>query len=387
MERAPLGLAARISILLAPVLSAYAVAGLTPILPKVGAHFAATPGVGWLTRLMVTSIGIAMLFAPFTGILARKLGWRRALILGLIGYAAFGVAGGMIDNLWLIVATRFGLGLSTAIIATLLVSLIAVEMEGDQRNRWLGYVMVTGTLGALVLVPISGFLGKIDWRLPFGVHAIALVVVVLVASGIPHSVGAPPQHSPKSVDRAAFPWGIVILGLATGALVSTQTLYTPFHLADIGVHDPGIVGLTMLPGALVGAVVSIFYGRWRRSVSLNATFIICFAVMAAGLLLVGFAATLPILLAGQAVIGLGLGFVTPNLYAFAALVGRDIDKTRNMGLARGAYFAAPFLAQFALEPIAGLANAGMALAALGIFGLVAALVVRAMMPRALAVAA
>ncbi|WP_164857191.1 MFS transporter [Sphingomonas crocodyli] len=386
MERAPLGIAARTAILLSPVLSAYAVAGLTPILPKVGAHFAATPGVGWLTRLMVTSIGIAMLFAPFTGIVARRLGWRRALILGLIGYAAFGVAGGIIDNLWLIVATRFGLGLSTAIIATLLVSLIATEMDGDQRNRWLGYVLLTGTLGALVLVPLAGFLGKVDWRLPFMVHALALGVVVLVAAGIPHSVGAPPQHAPKSAGGGGFPISIVILGIVTGALVSTQSLYTPFHLADIGIHDPGVVGLAMLPAALGGALVSLVYARWRRGVSLWLTFVVAFVVMAGGLAITGLSTNLPVLLAGQAVAGLGLGLGSPNLYAFAAMVGRDIDKTRNMGLARGAYFAAPFLAQFALEPIAGLASAGIALVALGIFGVVAALLVRMMIPRSIAVA-
>ena len=387
MERAPLGIAARIAILLSPVLSAYAVAGLTPILPKIGAHFADTPGVGWLTRLMVTSIGIAMLFAPFTGIVARKLGWRRALILGLIGYAGFGVAGGVIDNLWLIVATRFGLGLSTAIIATLLVSLIATEMEGDQRNRWLGYILLTGTLGALVLVPMAGFLGKIDWRLPFAVHAIALVVVMLVAVGVPHSMGAAPQHGAKLAGGGGFPSAIVTLGLVTGALVSTQSLYTPFHLADIGIHDPSVVGLAMLPAALGGAIVSLLYARWRRTVSLGLTFIVAFVVMATGLAITGFSTSLPVLLAGQAVAGLGLGLGSPNLYAFAAMVGRDIDKTRNMGLARGDYFAAPFVAQFALEPIEGMASAGMALAALGAFGVLAALFVRTLLPRSIAVAA
>jgi hypothetical protein len=55
---------------------------------------------------------------------------------------------------------------------------------------------------------------------------------------------------------------------------------------------------------------------------------------------------------------MGIGSATPNLFAYAASVGSEADRARNMGLGRGMYMAAPLLVQVVLEPVSKEVGAG-----------------------------
>ena len=369
----------KVSLLWSPVLSGYTSIGILPVLPQIQAHYSDVPNSATIVRLLITIIGVAMVFgAPIAGFCANRFGWRRMLLGGSIAYGLIGVAGAFVDSLWLLLLTRLLLGLATAVVGTLMMTIATTAMAGDERNKWLGYVMVAGMVSSLILIPLSGILGSVSWRVPFLVYGMGFVMAVLVAVGVPDQEtdtsdtsgleGAGPET------RAGFPFIIIGVALTTGILCGAQSVYLPFHIANLGVRDPTTVSLSMLPGAAIGALFSMLYGRIRRKLSIPATFMLAFAAAGMGQSVIGTAGGVTGVIIGGIISGMGIGLMTPNLYAFTAVIGTTAERARNMGLTRGGFFAGPLLAQAALEPIAAIAKAGGAILALGALGIVSALV-------------
>jgi hypothetical protein len=75
-----------------------------------------------------------------------------------------------------------------------------------------------------------------------------------------------------------------------------------------------------------------------------------------------------VVVTGLILLSLGGGLVVPNLFAVAASIGSEMDRSRLFELTKGAYFAGPLLSQLALEPIAKLGAPVAPISALGLMG-------------------
>ena len=370
----PLGTAGKASLLVSTLLSVYAIVGLTSVLPKIALHFADTPDAAALVRLLFTSVSLAMIVgAPLGIFLAGRLGRRPVLIAAVCIYAVAGTIGAFLDNLWLLIASRLVLGLATAAISTLHITILLSAFPEAQRNRWLGLFSTVGTLGAMAAFAIAGALGGIDWRLPFLLHLIAIPQLILVLIGIPDTPIVTASQS-QAARRAAglFPWLLVAISLVTGVVAGGHPMFLPFHLADIGVTDPRRISFGLLVGTLASAATALSFGRIRAQLSIGRIFCLAFALAGAGLAAVGAATSMLTVIVAQIVAGAGIGLLSPTLYGLVAVTGRPEDRPRNTGFVKSAFYGAPFVAQMALEPVARIAAAGGALIVLGSFGIVIA---------------
>jgi MFS family permease len=249
-----------------------------------------------------------------------------------------------------------------------------VEFEGERRNRWISYATLVGTGASVFLLPLAGFLGKIDWRIPFALNLAVLILVALIAIGVRE-----PQIRETEKQEAAtspVPWGPIVLGGLVGLVVGVQSLFIPFHLREVGIHDPNQISLGMVAGVLSGAIVAFLYAKVRRTLSIGATFTLGLAFLAAGLGVVGMAQNLATAIVGGLIAGVGVGVGGPNVFAYAASVGTERDRARNIGVARGAFLAAPMLGQILLEPVAHARGPGVALLVSAALALVGALSLR-----------
>lgn len=373
--RAEMSTAGKAAAFFFSVFTAYATVGYIPILPAMAEHFKDTPNAALLVRGLLTVSGAAVaISSPIAGLLANRLGWRNMLIAGGLLYGVSGMVGAFVDDLYAILASRVFYGIGVAIIGTLLISIVTMEFEGERRNRWISYSTLVGTAASVVLLPLAGKLGAIDWRLPFMLNASVLILVALIAIGIREpriqaSEGAEPA-------AGALPWGPIVLGTLVGLVLGVQSLFVPFHLANIGIVDPTQISIAMAVGAGAGAVSAFFYARVRRKFSVTATFMLGLGCLAAGFALVGTAQSFTMAVAGGVIGGLGVGMVGPNVFAYAASVGIDRDRARNIGTARGAFLASPMLGQVLLEPVSHAAGPGAAILATAALALATVLSLR-----------
>ncbi len=108
-----------IALLLAATLTTMANATISPALAGLELRFADHPHVEMLTRLLVPAPSISVvLFAPFVGVLADRVGRRAILHSGVILFVLSGLAGVVLPDLNSIFASRLLMGVAVALIMT-----------------------------------------------------------------------------------------------------------------------------------------------------------------------------------------------------------------------------------------------------------------------------
>jgi MFS family permease len=370
--------AGRIMLLLSGCCGIFATYVLTPVLPAIAAHFAGTPAAEPLTRMLVSVIGVMIVIgSPLSGVLADRFGARRTLLGALILYAIAGCAGGALDSLYALLVTRVLVGFATAAEGTASLALLVRYSDSSTRNAWLGYISTAGALIGLVLIPASSYIGNLGWRWVFALYLITLPLSLLALMGFERDqpalqVSTHGEHDGYGVQQ--FPWALLAFSLATGVVVLTPVVYIPFHVRDIGVVDPGRIGMALLPSSVATALTAVFFGRLRARLSLEAAFVVGFCIDAAGLAVAGFSQEYWQVLTGVALLGVGFGILGPNILALAGMTGPPAHGAKTMGIARAGLYGGTMVGQILLEPIASRSTAGGVLLFLSVLAVALALV-------------
>jgi MFS family permease len=362
----------------AALVNALAFTALIPVLPAITAYFAATQGAAALTRGLVTVMSVALVFgAPVAGYTVERFGVRPVLLTAITIFTVAGVSGFVIDNLWLLLASRTLLGFADAFIGTLMVTLISARLTPLARDRWIGWFTAMGAIGALTFIPLSGAIAQLGWRYVFLLYGVGAVILMFAMLALRDEVSRParaarPAASGPSLPRA-IPFGLIALGIAAGAIENTTHLFLPFHLHALGESEPARIAQAVLPIALGGTLSAFLYGRLRTRFPIGSTFILAFLAGGAALIWIGFSQSYGMILMAAGCLGLGVGLLAPNVNAYAAVRGDPLHRARNIGFARGAFFAGAPIAQLLLEPVSAAAGAGMAIATLGAVSIALAL--------------
>jgi MFS family permease len=373
-----------LALLSASALTIMAAATLSPALPAIEGHFANTPQVALLTRLVVTlpALWIA-LCAPLAGVIADRWG-RRPLLLGsILLYGVAGMSGLAFDSLHAILAGRALLGIAVAGIMTAVTALAGDYYGGCARERYMGLQAAFTGFGGLLFLAAGGVLAEWHWRAPFAVYALAFLIWPLVLWHLaepPPAVPAPGGGA-SSAQAEAVPGALAlllaaaVLNSAAFYLVPTQL---PFHLLSFGVDAPSRTGLAIGTMTLVSALSALAYSRLRPRLGLTGTFAFGFGLMGAGFGLLSQATAFAQLTLALAAVGCGLGTVMPSLMSTAVWLAPQALRGRIAGLLTTAIFLGHFLSPLLSQPLiaqlgfaatfrsVGLMLAVMALAALGL---------------------
>jgi len=363
----------KVAILLASILSGFATAGMIPILPAITASFAHIPNAPVLVRALASIVGIAMLLgAPLAGAIADRIGRKRVLLFVTMLYGFAGTAGFVIDDIYLLMFTRFIVGACGAAAASLALAVIADSTEAV-RNRWIGYFNVLMGVGGLVMVPASGLLGKIGWHYSFLLHALGFIVFVLAWVGIRADDTAAQGSLKRATTRPPMPWVYIAVALAAGILMTTYLLFVPFHFNDLGTTDPRLIAIAMMPSSVFAMITAISYGWVRSRISMNATFAISFLLFAVGHAIISLAPSYIVVVCGLATLGFASGLLASNTYALGAITGPNEHRAFTMGLCKGSITMGQFAGQMAMEPVMKRSDAATVIMVLGGFALMLSL--------------
>lgn len=341
---------ARGTVLAAAPLTIMAAAIIAPSLPAMREDFADTPGSGLLVRLAltVTSLAIAI-SAPLSGIVADRVGRRPLLLTGLGLYAVSGTAGFFVDDLYLLLITRAGLGLAVGGIMTAVSTLITDWFTGERRASFLGLQQAFASLGGVVFLPLAGLLATVSWHAPFWIYSVSAIVAVFAIV----SLREPERASPAVSGGGRLPARVV--GVYVLALVVTLVFYMaptqlPFLLEGFG-SGPVVVGAVVAGSTLTGVVGALAFPRLRRRLGPTAITTVSVALMGVGWLVIGTAGTVAQVVAGLLAGGLGVGFVVPNLNLRLAEAADPARRGRVLsGLVTG-IFLGQFLSPLVVQPL------------------------------------
>jgi len=360
-----------------PVLGAVLIA---PILPKIQDAFASTAGVEALTPIVLTVPALIIgLSGGLAGRYVDRVGRKGLLVGALILYAFLGTAPLWLRSLPLILASRVLVGLTEAAIMTCCTTLIVDYFHGPQRIKYLGLQTVYTTVAATLFFGIGGGLGNVGWRTPFWVYAVSLPLAAAVARTIwqpaTGTSGPRARLAPVAWRQLAVP---IAASVAGGAIFYVLVVELSFVLDGLGVKDSSTIGAISAAGSLAVALGAYLF---PRLVSRGAAFTVPLAlgITGLGLLVLGVAGSVPLVVVGALVTGFGNGLLLPAMLTWA--VSALAFEQRGRGT--GAWTAAVFLGQFAcplavLALKAGLGGLGTAIIAVGVASLVLGAVLRAL---------
>ncbi|SFP40666.1 drug resistance transporter, EmrB/QacA subfamily [Amycolatopsis arida] len=181
----------------------------------------------------------------FGGRLADRLGRRRTLLGGTVGFALASAVAGAAATPETLVAARVGQGVFAALLAPSAVSLLTIMFtEPRERARAFGLFSAIVLSGAALGLVVGGALAEyLGWRWCMYVNLpVALVATVLGAVVLPHAEA----HRDTRLD-----WVSALLG--GGGTVALVTGLT--QLAERGTEPVGVIGLLGAAVVLLGGFV------------------------------------------------------------------------------------------------------------------------------------
>src|SRR4051794_19624838 len=376
----PAGPAQAVVLLLSSCLAVLGAVLLAPALPHIEDAFAGTAGVKALTPVVLTAPALVIgLTAPFAGRVVDRIGRKRLLVAALVVYAFVGTAPLWLPSLQLIVASRVLVGLTEAVIMTCCTTLLADYFHGAQRERYFGLQVVCTTVAATLFFGIGGALGSHSWRTPFWLYLVSLPLAVAAARFIWQPV---PQR--RTGVLPALPWNRLLapvgVSLAGGLVFYVLIVELSFKLDDLGIESTGAIGAISAVGSLGTAIGAFSFSRLAAR-GPAVTVPLAFAVSGIGLVGLGLAPAVPLVVLFAVVTGLGNGLLLPSLLTWALGSLSFEQRGRGTGWWTSALFIGQFLCPLVVLAISGaLTGLTYALLVLGAVSVGAAVAVRAMRP-------
>lgn len=353
-------LATCIIMLLGGALASLAMVAISSVLPAIDAALARTPDDSLLVKQLLGVVGFAMMFGSIlAGFLFERVPSNRILLAAGAVYVAAGTAGLYLDDLRILVATRFLLGLAAAMIQITSFTLINTRLDGTRRAQWMGYHITAAMACTILIHPIAGLIGDHGWRGPFALHALGLLILPAayfcrdkggkLAGAAQNALGSRGRGEPF---WRRFPVHYLLLAILVGGVVFVPAVYAPFVLREKGLASPSIIALVLTADSIAGAIVASQYGRARRLLDRHGAFCASFAIVAIGTAIAGLSPGTPGVILGMVIYGLGTGWLVPNLMTS---VGEKLSverQARAVGLVKAAHFSSSGIALFAMEPVA-----------------------------------
>lgn len=345
---------------------------LTPTLATIAGDFRDERMVGLLVPLIVTAPGaVIALIAPFAGSISDRLGRKRLLLAATFCYGLLGVAPVLLGDLLSIVASRILLGVCEAVLMTVCTALLADYFVGRQRVHYLSLQTVFTSLSAVIFVVIGGAAAQGDWRAPFWIYVVGVVLAVPIlfviweplASGLDPSrndhhgaaAATTPGTAPGTHRRhllKPFPFTLMT-GMAANIMLISASFVLPARGFTANTGAIGLVTAALSVGSALSAQSFRYLARFGPRALLAAAYL----VQAGGLAGVASAPTAPVIIISGFFAHLGFGLQLPTLITWALSGLSDVN---TQGVASGwwtsAFWGGQFLFSFvftALSSVSG----------------------------------
>lgn len=300
---------------------------VTGLVPEMAAAF---PAVSLSTIELIATVPSLFQMVGVLGeqAIAKKLGHKGAMLLGLLFCAAGGVIPVFLPLFPVIFATRCFFGLGAGLLMSSLLTLTVHFFDGQARSTMIGLNGGISGIGSALATFAAGQMLAFGWNMSFSVYFLAFAVLALVLLFVPKvKAAAPAESTGKKTGKLPLGlWGLgalmfVSVMLATMYVIKASTLITEY---GYGTAKEGSLAITIL--SLGSFAAGLTYGTLRVKLKKH-TLTIAFLLCAAGFLLGGFANSLALVWLGAFLLGYGYLIFMPCLQDQASRTYGDYGGT------------------------------------------------------------
>lgn len=302
----------------------------------IGAYGGALPSIRQRLDLTAGDIAVLLFVSALAAIVAMQAGGRLSDRVGGRPVALTGLALLVVAMVTFGVATAFPVAVAGAVLlglgnGTIDVSMnaVGVQVEAARRRPIMSLFhalwSVGGLLGAGAVLVLAALLDRrgasVVAPLLLTVAAVSAVCLVVVARLAPPT--AVVEHTTDGARTPIPPvaWLLAVMAVGFGLAEGTGTDWSSLHVTEVAGVDPttGALGLVAVQGFMV--VIRLVGDRLVARFGRRAVVRFGGGCAALGYATVTFAVTLPLLLVGWALVGLGVGMIAPQVYAVAGHLG------------------------------------------------------------------
>ncbi len=226
-----------------------------------------------VARGLDTSVGyvaaaITAYMVPFaalqlvSGTVAERLGARRVVRAGYLGFGAAALACAFAPEIWSFLAARALMGAANAFLSPILLAALSEVAAPEVLGRSVGTFAAAQTAGLTLAPVLGGALGEVSWRLAFVLVAVASAVLALPRQSL--GVGERPATGKGSLRALLNRWISLLAAKAVLGYLGFTAI--GFVLVLVAAEEFGLGSGTR--GLLVAGygVGGILLGRYAGSV-------------------------------------------------------------------------------------------------------------------------
>ncbi|MGK7928221.1 MAG: MFS transporter [Spirulina sp.] len=306
--------------------------------------------------LVSTPFLTVALFSPILGLIADRFGQVKVLVISLVLYALFGMAGGVMNDFTPLLITRGLVGAASGGIAAASLGLLVKRYQSaEARAQAIAYVSSVLAIANIIYPISSGLLGLLGWRVSFLLYGLALpfaLLMILAFQQPEESTTAAKSLSSMTGDSRdltkvlgnPLTWQLFLTLCLTSATAYAVVIYLPSHLkATIGAGT-ALNGVILASQAIGSAFISAFGVRklTRRLGIIPAT-ALGFGMIALVLVALPQFDRFLMFLSATILFGVGLGIVIPNVYTLLSGIASSELQSTVLAAGTGTNFLGQFL--------------------------------------------
>lgn len=278
---------------------------VTGLVPEMAAAF---PAVSLSAIELVATVPSLFQMVGVLGeqVLAKKLGHKGAMLLGLLFCAVGGIIPVFLPLFPVIFVTRCFFGTGCGLLMSSLLTLIVHFFDGQTRSTMIGLGGGISGLGSAGATLAAGLLLVFGWNVSFSVYFLGFAVTALVLVFVPKvKTAAPTESAEKKTGKPPLGlWGLGALMFVSVMLATMYVIKASTLIADYGygTAKEGSLAITFL--SLGSFAAGLTYGRLRAKLG-DHTLALAFGICMLGFLLGGFANSLLPVWAGAFLLGYG----------------------------------------------------------------------------------
>jgi MFS family permease len=326
---------------------------VAPVVPAIAAYYGGGRDGAFVAQWLLTmpSIGIVV-GGPATGWFVERFGARTMLLTCFVLFAIAGMSGLVIENMNLLLASRFLVGVVAAGQATAATALAGEVFIGERRGPVMGFQVALATLLGVVMTLATGALARSSWRLPFALYGIAFAVAMLTLFVVPKS----PARRALNKDGSGslmplLPIFAVVTAIMMVSFINSNQI--PTVLSSMGATDPSLLAGVLATSTLATTIGAVLYGRLRHVLGQARTSGLGGLLQALAVLFIAVTTTVAPTVASAVLLGFGSGILYPGFTHMILDRAPEAVRGRAIGLMFTAQFAGPFLSTALLMPAIG----------------------------------
>lgn len=292
----------------------FVIPGALIVNPAIQTIADAYPTIPYTMVLLLSTIPLLVVvpMSLISGALAgNKVKYKHLLFVSMVFYVIGGSLPFVFRDFYAVLAARVIYGIGVGILTPLANGIIIQLFEGQKRANMMGMGSIVINVASTIFMLLSGLISAIDLSFMWLIHLIGIVPLVIMMLYLPE----PERVEHHQHTKVKMPVSIYFISLATvfiymnlnTMLLNMSTIITTENIGNAATAGT-VLSMYTVGGILGGTVFGKYFKLFGKMTNSSAL-----VVMGIGLGIIYFAGTIPMMIVGCSIAGIGFFILFPAL--------------------------------------------------------------------------